>query len=57
MAIIQLREHKDVKFIVLEGAILFKEGKINEAQKKFETAKNMAGGNLELIYNVALSHY
>ena len=55
--ILQTREHEDINFIVLDGAINYKEGKIEEAKKLFEKGKNMAGNNCELIYNVALSYY
>lgn len=57
MALATSRDHDDIKFIILEGAVLLKEGKIADAQRKFEKAKNMAGNNCELIYNVALSYY
>lgn len=42
---------------VLQGALLYKQGKIPEALKHFERARNMNSSNCELIYNVALCHF
>jgi len=42
-SIIQNQEHEDLKFLVLEGAVNFKEENLTKAQDKFERARSMAG--------------
>lgn len=47
----------DPTTIVFEGAIEFKEGKYEEATKKFQDAMDSLGYQPEIAYNVALCHY
>lgn len=51
------REHENLNYIVLEGAINLKEDKVGEAIENFKKAINMSGNSCELIYNLALSFY
>lgn len=53
----QSREHENINFLVLEGAMDIKENKFQEATEKFKRAINMSGSSCELIYNLALSYF
>ncbi len=56
-SIINLKDPKDPGFLILKGAMEFKEKKYSEAKEVFSKARNMQSENCEVIYNLALSHY
>jgi len=50
-----LQDDPDV--VVLNGGVLFKEGRCAEASAKYTEAMNALGFKPDLVYNVALCHY
>lgn len=48
---------EDPDTMVLQGCLLSKEGSHEEALKKFQEAESSLGSKMDLIYNIALSHY
>ncbi|KRX06803.1 hypothetical protein PPERSA_11448 [Pseudocohnilembus persalinus] len=50
-------DQTDPDVICNEGALLFKEGKYDEARQKFQEAMTQIGYDCEIAYNIALCYY